>query len=140
MNNDIFESNLEKFHKSFEHFESIVLKAPKFDSSIAYSSEELEIFDALTSRFVRLYETTIQLFRTIDSLQSMHISESFGELITNMLKLNVIVNDEIWFEMRMIRNKISHDYLPAQLQMMITLITNKFYPEFGKVRKRFIKA
>jgi len=138
MKNKLIESNKEKFLKSFEHYESIVLVLPNFDSTIPYTSDELVIFDALTSRFVRLYETVIQLFRPIDSLQSIHISESFGDLISNMVKLHIIENEELWFEMRMIRNKISHDYLPTQLEKMIFLITNEFYSEFNQIKQSMV--
>jgi ribonucleotide reductase beta subunit family protein with ferritin-like domain len=82
--------NTEKFTKSFQLYENIILKNPKFDSNINYTSEELEIFDALTSRFVRIYETSIQLFKTYDSLQSLNVAESFVDLIANCSKLNLI--------------------------------------------------
>jgi uncharacterized protein with HEPN domain len=52
-----------------------------------------------------------------------------------MVKLNIIENEELWFEMRMIRNKISHDYLPTQLEKMISLITNEFYSEFNHIKQ-----
>lgn len=139
MKNKLIESNKEKLFKAFEHYESTVLVLPNFDSTIPYTSDELVIFDALTSRFVRLYETVIQLFRSVDSVQSIHISESFGDLIANMVKLNIIANEELWFEMRMIRNKISHDYLPTELEKMISLITNEFYLEFNHIKQTMVK-
>ena len=49
----LLEINKEKFTKSFQLFENIILKNPIFDSNIAYTSEELEIFDALTSRYLK---------------------------------------------------------------------------------------
>ena len=130
MKNQLLEINKEKFSKSFQLFENIILKNPKFDSSIDYTSEELEIFDALTSRFVSIYETSIQLFKTFDTLQSLHVAESFSDLISNASKLNLIENEDVWFDMRLIRNKISHDYLPNQIQEMIERIVDSFYLEF----------
>jgi len=132
----LLEINKEKFTKSFQLFENIILKNPKFDSNIDYTSEELEIFDALTSRFVRIYETSIQLFKTFDSLQSLNVAESFGDLIANCNKLNLITNEDLWFDMRLIRNKISHDYLPNQMQEMINLIINDFYQEFKNLNTK----
>ena len=128
--------NKEKFTKSFQLYENIILKNPKFDSNINYTSEELEIFDALTSRFVRIYETSIQLFKTYDSLQSLNVAESFVDLIANCSKLNLITNEDLWFDMRLIRNKISHDYLPNQMQEMINLIIDDFYQEFKNLNTK----
>lgn len=132
----LLELNKEKFNKTFELFEDIVKKCPIYDASKTYSSNELEIFDALTSRFVKLYETAIQLFRTIDNLQSLHIAESFGDLMSNCEKLQIITNQNTWFEMRLIRNKISRDYLPNQLQEMLLIITNEFYSELKNISQR----
>lgn len=133
MKKELLDINAQKFLKTYQLFENIVNKCPSFDITKEYSPEELEIFDALTSRFVRLYESCIQYFKTLDSIQSINIAESFGDLISNCQKLNVIDQDEIWFEMRLTRNKISHDYLPNQLQVMLTLITTTFFNEFQKI-------
>ncbi len=132
----LLEINKEKFTKSFQLFENIILKNPKFDSNINYTSEELEIFDALTSRFVRIYETSIQLFKTFDSLQSLNVAESFGDLISNCSKLNLITNENLWFDMRLIRNKIPHHYLPNPMQEMINLIIDDFYQEFKNLNTK----
>ena len=130
MKKELLDINKEKFSKSFILFENIILKTPRFESNINYTPEELEIFDALTSRFVRIYETSIQLFKTFDTLQSLHVAESFSDLISNASKLNLIENEDVWFDMRLIRNKISHDYLPNQIQEMIERIVDSFYLEF----------
>ncbi len=136
MKQELLEINKEKLFKTFELFENIVTKCPVYDASKTYSPIELEIFDALTSRFVRVYETAIQLFKTIDNLQSLHIAESFGDLMSNCEKLQIITNQDIWFDMRLIRNKISHDYLPNQLQEMLQFITNEFYSELKNISQR----
>lgn len=136
MKNQLLEINKDKFLKSFILFENIILKTPRFESNINYTPEELEIFDALTSRFGRIYETSIQLFKTFDTLQSLHVAESFGDLISNCSKLNLITNEDLWFDMRLIRNKISHDYLPNQIQEMIERIVDSFYLEFKNLNSK----
>lgn len=54
-----------------------------------------------------------------------------------MEKWEIISNSDIWLDMRDIRNKIVHDYMPEQIAEMYVLIRHEFYDEFSLVVKKF---
>lgn len=126
---EVLEQNSLKLSRSMAVYLAIAGNAPLYDKSYQYTAEELEKFDALTGRFLRVYETAIQFFRTVDLIQSIEKADTFRDLIHHVSKLGFITNEEIWMEMRIIRNKITHDYLPEQFSEMYETICNVFTPE-----------
>jgi hypothetical protein len=133
---NILEQNELKLTKAIQVFVALVDKIPPFDPEKNYTAQELESFDALTSRFLRCYEVSIQYFRTIDSIKSIEKSETFRDLTHQMQKFGLINEPEIWAQMRIIRNKITHDYLPEQLGYMYAQIVGVFASEIVFVIKK----
>jgi len=118
-----------KLEKSITLFTSSVDGLDPYDSAYNYSSQELMPYDALTSRFMRVYEMAIKFFKVLDLMESLHPSESFRDLIHNTSKLGFIKSEEVWFEMRIVRNQITHDYLPVEFKIMFDFITNELLNE-----------
>ena len=126
---DIFNQNSSKLKRSITIYLAIAEDAPAFDVLYSYTASELERFDALTGRFLRVYETAVQFFRTVDMMESIEKADTFRDLIHHVCKLGYIQNEETWMDMRIIRNKITHDYLPQQFSEMYDLICNSFTKE-----------
>jgi len=125
----ILEQNGIKLRRSIAVFLAIAENAPVYDLLYEYTASELEKFDALTGRFLRVYETAVQFFRTIDLFESIEKADTFRDLIHHACKLGWIQNEETWMEMRIVRNKITHDYLPEQFSEMYAIICNAFTKE-----------
>ena len=107
-----------------------------FDSAATYTPEEREPWDALCDRYLRAVEMAIRLFRTIERDRLAINSESFRDLLGNMAKWGLVADEELWFRMRDLRNRIAHDYLPAQLSEIYRLIHDRYGPELLDLRQR----
>lgn len=125
-----------KLEKSITLFTSSVDGLDPYDSAYNYSSQELMPYDALTSRFMRVYEMAIKFFKVLDLMESLHPSESFRDLIHNTSKLGFIKSEEVWFEMRIVRNQITHDYLPVEFKIMFDFITNELLNEIMFLQRK----
>ena len=53
-----------------------------------------------------------------------------------MEKLDLITNIDIWLEMRDIRNRIVHDYVPEKIAEMYQLIRTEFYTELSQLNRK----
>ena len=125
-----------KLEKSITLFTSSVDGLDPYDSAYNYSSQELMPYDALTSRFMRVCEMAIKFFKVLDLMESLHPSESFRDLIHNTSKLGFIKSEEVWFEMRIVRNQITHDYLPVEFKIMFDFIMNEFLNEIMFLQRK----
>lgn len=74
------------------------------------TSEELESYEALTSRFARLSDIIIQkVFRSIEVLD-LEETGSVRDRINRAEKKGLIANADIFIEIRTLRNEIAHEY------------------------------
>lgn len=105
-----------------------------FDPTYPYTAEERERWDALCDRYLRAVEMAIRVFRTYERSRLAVNSESYRDLLGNMAKWGVIVDVELWFRMRDIRNRIAHDYLPEQLRDIYEAIHGDYGPELLRIR------
>lgn len=81
-----------------------------------YSFEELDKFEALTSRFARVSDMLIQkMFRLIDVLE-LEKAGSIIDRINRAEKRNLIYSGEVFKEIRHLRNDIAHEYLPSAIE------------------------
>lgn len=81
-----------------------------------YDFEELDKFEALTSRFARTSDILIQkIFRLIDILE-LEIPGSVIDRINRMEKRELIDSAEIFKQIRRLRNDIAHEYIPEAIE------------------------
>jgi len=106
-----------------------VRKVAPFDPTRRYSPDEMEPYDALSDRFVRAVEVCIRFFRSYEGLVEAGNSDTLRDLLLRMEKLKVIAETPLWLEMRDVRNRIVHDYLPEQLRDLYGLLTGRFHDE-----------
>jgi uncharacterized protein YutE (UPF0331/DUF86 family) len=107
-----------------------------YDINKKYLPKELEPYDALSDRFIRAVESCIKFFRTYEYYLYTVASDTYRDLLLNMEKQGLISAVEIWVDMRDIRNRIVHDYLPEQVKNIFDLIMNKFKIELLSARKK----
>ena len=105
-----------------------------FDTARAYTPEELEPYDAMCDRYLRVVEMAIRYFRTLERSRLALNSESYRDLLGNIAKWGLIEDVDLWFRMRDLRNRIAHDYLPEQLRRIYEAISGEFGPEVLRLR------
>lgn len=105
-----------------------------FDPARVYTPEELEPYDAMCDRYLRVVEMAIRYFRTFERSRLALNSESYRDLLGNVAKWGLIEDAELWFRMRDLRNRIAHDYLPEQLRRIYEAISGEFGPELLRLR------
>lgn len=110
-----------------------------YDARLTYTPKELEPYDALSDRFVRAVETCIKFFRTYERLMFAENSDTLRDLLNRMHKLDMISGVEIWIELRDVRNRVVHDYLPEQLESLYSLMTGGFASELLGLKNRLGK-
>jgi hypothetical protein len=86
-----------------------------FDPARRYTPKEREPYDALTDRYLRAFESSLKFFRTLERFREVAPSESFRDLLQRMEKYRMISAASRWIEMRDTRNRVAHEYLPAEL-------------------------
>ena len=127
---------IEKFQKTFLLLKVSVEKTSDFDANKIYTADELEPYDALSDRFIRLVEIAIKLFRTYEYYLQAEQSQTLRDGLHQMEKLALISNIDIWLDMRDIRNKIVHDYVPEKIAEIYQLVRNDFYDELTQLERK----
>jgi len=100
-----------------------------FDPAKNYSPVEREPYDAMCDRYVRAVEVAIKFFRSYELYLYAEASETLRDLLNRMDKAGVIGSVSVWIEMRDLRNRVVHDYLPEQLKELYDLITGRLGQE-----------
>ncbi len=108
----------------------------KYNLKKKYTPKELEPYDALSDRYIRAVETCIKFFKSYEYYLYTISSETYRDLLLKMEKLNLISSVEIWVDMRDIRNRVVHDYLPNQVKNIFDLVMGEFANELFELKKR----
>ena len=130
---------IEKYQKAFRLLQASVKKVAKFDIEKNYTADELEPYDALSDRFMRTVEIAIKFFRSYEYYLQAEQSQTLRDGLHQMEKLEIIVDIDIWIEMRDIRNRIVHDYLPEKMAEMYQLVCTEFYTELNALHQKIQK-
>lgn len=137
--NKLIENSIEKVKKTIRLVNSSLMNLPEYEIDREYSDRELEPYDALSDRFTRAIETAIKFFKSYERYMFANSSDSFRDLLNRMEKLGLITSTDLWFDMRNIRNRIVHDYLPEQLKEIYELMKTKYYPELDRLKTEIEK-
>ncbi len=100
-----------------------------YDPKREYSPRELEPYDAMRDRFIRAVEMSIRLMRTIERLAFGEASVTFRDLLHRMEKLELVSSVGLWIDMRDVRNRVVHDYLPEQVAALYADIAGPYARE-----------
>ena len=105
-----------------------------------YTPDELEPYDALSDRFIRTVEIAIKFFRSYEYYLQADQSQTLRDGLHRMEKLGLVSHIDIWLEMRDIRNRIVHDYVPEKIAELYQLIRGEFYTELSQLDKLITKT
>ena len=73
--------------------------------------EYLRILDQLTYRFMKFQDTLAKLIRYYLLLKGENVENmSVIDMVNLAEKLGISINEELWFEMRALRNSLTHEY------------------------------
>lgn len=136
--NTLLSASKQKALSAINLVEASISYLEPYDNSKKYTPKELEPYDALSDRFIRAVESAIKFFKTYEYYLYTIKSDTYRDLLLNMEKLNLISSVEIWVDMRDIRNRVVHDYLPDQIKDIFDLIMGEFKDEIlsvsGKIK------
>lgn len=105
---NIFQKSILRLQESYERCQAIGEKEE-------YSSLELEIFEALTSRFSRACDFLVsKVFRTLDMLEAEE-GGTMIDVIHRAEKRGIIEDSYELREMKKIRNEIVHEYVEEEI-------------------------
>lgn len=135
----IADSNRQKAIKAIQLVFASLVDYKPFDPKRAYTPKELEPYDALSDRFVRVVECVLRYFRSYEMLEFAEQSDSTRALLNRMEKLSLVSQAECWLSMRNIRNRIVHDYLPEQTAQMFAEIAKVYSTELEMVYKSILE-
>ncbi len=113
-----------------------VRKLPPYDATRKYTPDELEPYDALADRFVRVVEVSIRFFRSYELYQEAVAPDTFRDLLHRMEKYGLIQSAVLWVEMRDVRNRIVHDYIPEKIKEMFDLLLGEYGRELIRLGER----
>lgn len=119
---------------SIKLVEASLNKIEPFDINIIYNPDEREPYDALCDRFIRAVEISLKYFRSYEKLMFGINSDTLRDLLNRMEKLKLVSSVNLWMQMRDVRNRIVHDYLPEKLKEMYDQIIEIFGRELIKLK------
>lgn len=137
--NKIVKNDLKRVNDAINMLFSSLESLDAYDTGKWYTPKEREPYDALSDRFIRAIEICIKFFRSYEQLQYADSSETTRDLLNRMEKLRLISSTIKWIEMRELRNRIVHDYLPEQIKEMYDLIMIDFKQELQFVKEKISK-
>ena len=117
-------------------FELVFASAATYKPYIAghiYSPQEREPYDALSDRFLRAFESSLEFFRTWERVREANVSDPYRDLLLRMEKLGLISGLAEWISLRDLRNRVVHDYLPDELAALYAAIIGEAVPEFRRL-------
>lgn len=135
----LFENSRQKVNSAVELVEASLRNLNEYNVNKKYSPKELEPYDALSDRFIRAVETCIKFFKTYEYYLYAISSDTYRDLLSAMEKQNIISSVEIWVDMRDLRNRIVHDYLPHQIKSIYDLIMGEFKDELLALKDKINK-
>jgi len=117
----LLEVELESLDRAMEHLDYSYQRCMPLTGSVL-SDEELERFEALTSRFARVSDILVQkLFRIIDQLD-LDDAGTARDRINRAEKKGMIARANEFVEIRQLRNVIAHEYEPEAMQTIFASV------------------
>lgn len=137
--NEVLISKSVIVEKSINAVNQILVKCEPIDSSIDYSNDEINNYEILVNRFSRAVETLLNFFRTVELKEFGEKSDTIRELLSKMEKIGIINSSNLWLEMRLSRNKISHIYIEDGLLELSNEVIITFADELNYTNNKIIE-
>ena len=104
-----------------------------YNSEIEYSPLESMPYDALSGRFIRSVEMCSKFFRIYERMILGDSSDTYRQLLNNMSKIQLISSVDLWLDMKDVRNRIVHDYLPDETKQIFDDIIGAYSFELNRL-------
>ncbi len=140
LNIKLLSEEIDMLEKAIQTLKLSVNKCLAIYNKNDYSFEDLESFDSLTSKFSRASDLyTQKIIRTIWILLHEPFVP-FIDMLNQAEKLSIIYSADQLFEIRDLRNQITHEYLPdAITELVPDVLENAILLEKNfKTTKQFI--
>ena len=120
---DILKYNLDSLRKSYEWLQASHSKCLKIDISNELTVDEMDAFEALSSRFARIVDILLKkVFRSIEEIE-LTTGGTLLDVVHRFQKRGLKVEDNEIRYMREIRNLIFHEYIEESLnELFVELI------------------
>jgi len=128
--------NANKSLRAIRLVQSSLKSVKPFNPELEYSPKDLEPYDALSDRFIRAVEISLNFFRSYEYYMFAENSETLRDQLNRLEKSNIITSAYKWMQMRDIRNRIVHDYLPEEIKNIYDSIIDDFGPELDYLEKQ----
>jgi hypothetical protein len=142
----LLKEELELMEKAADILDYSYKKCKKTGVKAIYNYDELERFEALTSRFARLSDILIQkIFRLIDKIDLESVG-TVRDRINRAEKKELIESTEDFVKIRILRNQIAHEYIPEEINEIFKTVlkyTPKLLDSVNRVRnytEKYTKA
>lgn len=129
---DLLAAAFDKVSKATALYVHSARKVAAFDPEKPYSADELEPYDALVTRFERTIEVFLKSFRTVELFETAESGSTVRDCLGLMCKLGIITDVELWMEMREVRNRIAHDYVPDRIKGIYDLLTTAYQSQIAR--------
>lgn len=101
--------------------------------------EDLDKFETLTSRYARISDIVTQkVFRTINQID-LEADGTTRDFINRAAKKGFIEDENAFFEMRELRNRIAHEYAAKSLRN-IFVETQKLAPKLSQAIDQIVRV
>ncbi|MGE5342977.1 MAG: hypothetical protein ACM3SY_15995 [Candidatus Omnitrophota bacterium] len=107
-----------------------------YDPEKFYTPREREPYDALNDRFNRAVEVVIKFFRSYELYMFGENSDTFRDLLNRMEKLDFIDSVSVGMEMRDVRNKIAHEYLPEAIKDIYDHVMGPLGDQLRRIKRK----
>lgn len=112
----LLESEIQLLKKSVHMLQHSYNNCLKIGDKAEYTLDELETFEALTSRFARTSDILIQkIFRLIDQIE-LEFEGSIIDRLNRAEKRGLIPSADRFKSMRRLRNQVAHEYVPEAVE------------------------
>jgi len=111
-------------------------RVKSYDVNQEYTIQEMEPYDALSSRFIRAVEMCISFFKTYDQFVLAGSFDTVRDLLNNMEKVDFISSVSLWINMRNVRNQVVHTYSAEDIKKIYDNIIDHFGPELLKLKEK----
>lgn len=132
----LLQSSADKLKAALQLLLASVDTYPGFDPARDYTPREREPFDAMSDRYLRAFESSLKFFRTFERVREVSVSDTFRDLLNRMHKVGLISDVQTWLDLRDLRNRIAHEYLPEELAKIYTAITTTVAQELRSLDQR----
>jgi len=138
MEKDLISRQFNDVEKAKTLLQASVDKFAPYDVDHVYTPGELEYYDSLSFRFEKCVELAINFFRTLELFLYARQSDTLRDRLLVMQKLEIVDSIDFWMDARLLRNKISHAYLPGEIKDIYQEIFNsskKIFVTIERIKK-----